>query len=58
MASLVGRGGKYGLEAILVLALGETVQSLGEVERYTITGILALVAIIAYLLRRRWMPAR
>lgn len=58
LASLVGRSGKYFLEAVLVLALGETVRTLGEVELYTITGIIALVAIIAYLFRRRWMPSQ
>lgn len=58
VASLVGRGGKYFLEALVVLVLGEAARSLGEVELYTMTGIVALVAITAYLLRRRWLPDR
>lgn len=57
-ASLVGRGGKYFLEAVLVLALGEAARSLGEVDLYAILGIVSLVAVVAYLLRRRWLPDR
>lgn len=58
LASLVGRGGKYFLEAALVLALGETVRSLSEPQLYSITGVVSIVAIAAYLLRRRWLPER
>lgn len=58
VASLVGRGGKYFLEALVVLVLGDAAQSLGEVDLYTITGIVALVAVLAYLLHRRWGPIR
>lgn len=56
VASLVGRGGKYFLEAVVVLALGEAARSLGEVEIYALLGVAALIAVVAYLLRRRWVP--
>lgn len=58
LASLLGRGGKYLLEAVLVLALGDAVRSMGEVDLYALTGVVALVAVVAYLLRRRWLPDR
>lgn len=54
LASVVGRGGKYFLEAVLVLALGEAARSLTEVQIYTVTGIVALVVVIAYVIRRLW----
>lgn len=56
LASLLGRGGKYALEAVLVLALGEAIQSLGEIELYAITGAITILAAVAYLFRRRWIP--
>ena len=56
LASLVGRGGKYLLEALLVIFLGDAIRSMGEVDLYLITGIVALVIVSAYLLRRRWLP--
>lgn len=56
LASLVGRGGKYFLEAVLVLALGEEARSLSEAEIYALIGLVALVAVVAYLLRQRWRP--
>ena len=58
LASLLGRGGKYFLEAALVLALGDAVRSLGEVDLYVILGVVAIIVVAAYLLRRRWMPRR
>lgn len=57
LASLAGRGGRYFLEALLVLALGEAVTSFGEAELYAIVGGVAVVAILAYRFRRRWLPA-
>ena len=58
LASLLGRGGKYFLEAALVLALGDAVRSLGEVDLYLVLGVVAVIVITAYFLRRRWMPSR
>lgn len=58
LASLLGRGGKYLLEAVLVLALGDAVRSMGEPELYGVIGVVALVVVAAYLLRRRWVPDR
>jgi membrane protein YqaA with SNARE-associated domain len=55
-ASLLGRGGKYFLEAVLVLALGDAVRSLGEVDLYLILGVVAIVVVAVYLLRQRWLP--
>jgi hypothetical protein len=55
LASLLGRGGKYLLEAVLVLVLGDAVRSMGEVDLYLITGVVALVVVVTYLLRRRWL---
>ena len=56
LASLLGRGGKYLLEALLVLALGDAVRSMGEVDLYGVIGVVALVVVVAYLFRRRWLP--
>lgn len=58
VASLVGRGGKYFLEAVLVLALGEAARSLGEVDIYMMLAIATLVVVIAYLFRERWFLDR
>lgn len=58
LASLAGRGGRYLLEAALVVALGEAVRGLSEVEVYSVVGVAAVVVLAAYLLRRRWLPER
>lgn len=58
LASLAGRGGKYFLEAALVVVLGEAARSLTEVQLYSIIGVATLVVVAAYLLRRRWLPDR
>lgn len=58
LASLVGRGGKYLLEALLVLAVGEAARTVSESELYSLIGVVALVVVAAYLLRRRWLPER
>lgn len=55
-AATLGRGGKYLLVALLGLALGEAARSLGEVEIYSILGAMAIVAVLAYVLRGRWIP--
>lgn len=57
LASLAGRGGKYALEALLVLAIGEAARSLTEPELYSLVGVAAVVVVVAYVLRRRWLPA-
>lgn len=56
VASLAGRGGKYFLEAVLVLVLGKAATSLSEVDIYTILAVATLIVVIAYLFRRRWLP--
>lgn len=56
LASLLGRGGRYFLEVVIVLALGEAARSLSEVEIYALIGVVALVAVVAYLLRQRLRP--
>lgn len=56
IASLIGRGGRYFLEALLVLALGEAVQTLSEVQLYALLGAVAVTVITAYLTRRWWYP--
>lgn len=58
LGSLLGRGGKYFLEAALVLLIGEAVRSLTEAELYTVIGIVTIIILTAYLLRRRWFPHR
>lgn len=58
VASLLGRGGKYFLEAALVLALGEAARRLSEVQLYALLGVVTVVVVAAYLLRRRWLPER
>ncbi|XVH33069.1 YqaA family protein (plasmid) [Haloferacaceae archaeon DSL9] len=57
-ASLVGRGGRYFLEALLVLTLGDAVRSLSEVQLYTFLAAATVVVLGASLLRRRWLPER
>jgi membrane protein YqaA with SNARE-associated domain len=58
LASVVGRGSRYFLEAMLVLAIGEAARSFTEVEIYSIIGIASLLVISGYLLRRWWLPRR
>lgn len=58
LASLAGRGGKYFLEAALVLVLGEAARSLSEPQLYSIIGVASLVVVAAYLLRHRWLSDR
>ena len=57
VASLLGRGGKYFLEAALVLALGDAADSLGESDLYLALGVVAALVAVAYLIRRRWLPS-
>lgn len=57
VASLLGRGGKYLLEALLVLALGEAARSLSEPQLYGVLAGATAVVLLAYLLRHRWLPA-
>ncbi|RBI59275.1 DedA family protein [halophilic archaeon] len=57
LASLVGRGGKYFLEAALVLVVGEAARGLTEVELYSTLAVVTVVVVAAYLLRRRWRSA-
>lgn len=56
LASLLGRGGKYFLEAMLVLAVGEAARSLSEPQLYGIIAAATVVVVAAYLLRDRWLP--
>ena len=58
LASLAGRGGRYFLEAALVLVLGEAARSLSEPQLYAIIGVASLVVVVAYLHRGRWLPDR
>ncbi|WP_256684197.1 YqaA family protein [Halococcus qingdaonensis] len=55
LASIVGRGGRYVLEAGLAIAAGEAARSLTEVELYAIIGVVSVVIVGAYLLRDRWL---
>ncbi|WP_380680885.1 YqaA family protein [Salinigranum sp. GCM10025319] len=56
LASVLGRGGRYFLEALLAVMLGEAARSLTEVEIYSIVGVVTLVVLVAYLLRNWWLP--
>lgn len=56
LASLAGRGGRYVLEAVLVLALGDAVAGLDEPGLYAVIGAVALVVLAGYLLRHWWSP--
>lgn len=58
LASLLGRGGRYFLEALLVLSAGEAVRSLNEEELYVVLGVASLLILAAYLLRDRWLPEK
>lgn len=56
LASLAGRGGRYLLEAVLVVTLGEAARSVTETELYAIIGVVSLLAVASYLSRRWWLP--
>lgn len=56
LASVLGRGGRYVLEALLAVTLGDAARSLTEVEIYSIIGVITVVVLLAYFTRRRWMP--
>lgn len=56
LASVLGRGGRYVLEALLAVALGEAARSFTEVEIYSIIGVATGVVLLAYFTRRRWLP--
>lgn len=58
LGSLAGRGGKYFLEALLVLAIGEAARSLTEPQLYGLVAVVTLVVVLAYLSRRYWLPPR
>lgn len=55
-AATLGRGGKYALVAAFGLAMGRAARSLTEAEIYSVLGVIALVTLLAYLLRDRWVP--
>lgn len=57
LASITGRGGKYGLEAGLVLVLGEAATGLSAADVYGLVGAVAVVVVAGYL-ARRWLAAR
>lgn len=57
LASILGRGGRYLLEALLVVVVGDAARSLTEVELYTAVGVVSLLAVCGYLLRDWWLPA-
>ena len=54
LASVIGRGSRYLLEAMLVIAIGGAARSLTEVEIYLIIGVATSIAIVGYLLQRQW----
>lgn len=54
VASILGRGGRYTLEALLAVALGEAARSFTEVEIYSIVGVVTVVVLVAYFTRSRW----
>lgn len=56
LASLAGRGGRYVLEALVVLAIGDAARSLTETDLYLVVGVAALLALLLYVLRNRWLP--
>ncbi|WP_148414592.1 YqaA family protein [Haloferax sp. KTX1] len=53
-ASVLGRGGRYTIEAILAVYLGEAARSLTEVDVYSIIGVATAVVLVAYAVRSRW----
>lgn len=56
VASLLGRGGKYIVVAMLVIALGDAARSLTEAQVYTAIAAVTAVVLIAYFTRNRWIP--
>jgi undecaprenyl-diphosphatase len=58
LAALLGRGGKYALAALLVVAIGRAARSLSAVELYAVLAAAAAAALVAYLARADWVPER
>lgn len=56
LGSLLGRGGKYLMEALLVLAVGEAARTLSEPELYGVLAAATVIVVAAYVLRDRWLP--
>lgn len=57
-ASILGRGGRYALEALLAVVLGEAARSFTETEIYSVIGIATVVVLITYFTRNRWLSDR
>lgn len=55
LASILGRGGRYILEALLAVVLGEAARSFTEAEIYSIIGIVTVVVLVTYFTRNRWL---
>lgn len=53
VASVMGRGGRYSIEALLVLLFGDAVRNATESEIYLIVGAIALIIMVAYFIRIR-----
>ena len=53
VASVIGRGGRYSIEALLVLLFGDVIRTATENEIYLIVGGIALIIMVAYFLRIR-----
>ncbi|MFH5801964.1 YqaA family protein [Haladaptatus sp. CMAA 1911] len=53
VASVIGRGGRYSIEALLVLLFGDAIRNATENEIYLIVGGIALIIMFAYFLRIR-----
>lgn len=53
-AALLGRGSKYFLEASIALALGEAVRSLEETTLYKVTGVIAIVGVLIFIIWHFW----
>ena len=56
LASVVGRGAKYLVVAVLVIAAGDAASSLSEGQLYGAIGAVTLVALVAYFTRTYWIP--
>ena len=54
VASVIGRGAKYLLAGLLVIAAGQAATSVGELEIYTAIAIVTVLVLAAYLTRSRW----
>lgn len=56
LASVLGRGLKYVIVALIVVWLGEAARMLSEAELYSAIAVVTVVVLVAYVSRVHWLP--